>query len=249
VKDARIEEREHNAEWLYRGIWKVVSKAFKVPESPPELPSLPQDTLRTFQPSRRFLDYLKLYFWVGAIVFGVPVLVLWLGSFIVKWQLGVILTIPVLVLVVLPNIVGYVAIHLRYDTTWYVMNARSLRCRRGIWVIVEHTITFENVQNIHIRRGPLQYLFGISTIVIETAGASESGESSRFSGGNKAILEGLENPDEIRELIMERVRRSRGTGIGELPGEEVPAGSMWRPDHIRRLREIKEEIAGCSSRY
>jgi hypothetical protein len=56
-------------------------------------------------------------------------------------------------------------------------------------------------------------------------------------------MEGIENPNEIRALIMERVRRSRGTGTGELPGEEAPAVSMWRPDHIRMLREIKEETA------
>ena len=76
---------------------------------------------------------------------------------------------------VLPDILAYIAIHLRYDTMWYVMTDRSLRCRRGIWVIFEHTITFENVQNVHVRRGPVQYFFGISTVVVETAGAAEGG--------------------------------------------------------------------------
>jgi membrane protein YdbS with pleckstrin-like domain len=238
--------KDRSAEWLYQGVWRWVSKAFKVPASPPQLPSLPDDTPRTFHPSRSFLRYLKLYFWVAAIAIDVVIGVLWLGIFITHWQIGVILAIPALVLAVIPDIVAYVAIHLRYDTMWYVMNARSLRCRRGIWLIVEHTITFENVQNIHIRRGPIQHLFGISTIVIETAGATESDASSRFAGGNKAILEGIENPNEIRELIMERVRRSRGTGIGELPGEEAPAASMWHLDHVRMLRQIKDETAALA---
>jgi uncharacterized membrane protein YdbT with pleckstrin-like domain len=43
---------------------------------------------------------------------------------------------------------AYIAIHLRYDTTWYVHGDRSLRIRRGIWVIHETTLTFENIQNV-----------------------------------------------------------------------------------------------------
>src|SRR5690606_30104077 len=133
--------------------------------------------------------------------------------------------------------------HLKYDTMWYVMNARSLRCRRGIWRIVEHTITFENVQNVHVRRGPIQYFFGIWTIVVETAGATEPEGASHFAVGNKAIMEGIDDPDRIRALILERVRRSRGTGIGELPGEDARAAAVWRPEHVRVLRDIRNEIA------
>ena len=66
----------------------------------------------------------------------------------------------------------YVALHLRYDTTWYVVTDRSLRIRRGIWVIEETTITFENVQNVSITQGPLERAFGIATLVVDTAAAA-----------------------------------------------------------------------------
>lgn len=62
--------------------------------------------------------------------------------------------------------------------------------------------------------------------------------------------EGMENPAQIRDLILERVRRSRGTGIGELPGEER-AGTMWRPELVRLLEEIRDEaraLAAASAR-
>ena len=156
------------------------------------------------------------------------------------------LTIPALALAILLDIVAYVAVHLKYDTMWYVMNARSLRCRRGIWTVIEHTITFENVQNVHIRRGPVQYFFGIWTIVVETAGAAEPGEANRYAVGNKAIMEGIENPAEIRDLIMERVRRSRGTGIGELPAEER-SRTIWRPELVRVLEEIRDEVRALAA--
>lgn len=233
---------ERAAEWVYRGIWKWVSRLFKVPARPPELPSLPGDTPRSFHPSRQYLRYLKLYFWIAALAIDFAILIVWLGIFAANPPAGTLLAIPALGLAVLPDILAYVAIHLKYDTMWYVMNARSLRCRRGIWTIVEHTITFENVQNVDVHRGPIQHLFGISTIVIETAGATEPEGSSHFAAGNKAIMEGITNPEEIRNLIMDRVRRSRGTGIGELPSEEMPARPTWTPAHLQALREIREAV-------
>lgn len=145
-----------------------------------------------------------------------------------------------------PDVLAYVAIHLRYDTMWYVMTDRSLRCRRGIWVMVEHTITFENVQNVSVHRGPLQYHFKIATVVVETAGASEGEGDNEFEVGNKAILQGIGDPDEIRRLIMERVQRSRTAGLGDEDPDRGP--SRWTPDHIAVLREIATEIGTAARR-
>ena len=64
----------------------------------------------------------------------------------------------------LPDVFAYVGIHLRYDTTWYVLTDRSLRIRRGILTIHETTISFENVQNVEVRQGPLQRYFGIADV-------------------------------------------------------------------------------------
>src|SRR5690606_33015047 len=95
------------------------------------------------------------------------------------------------------------------------MTDRSLRIRRGIWDIMEHTITFENVQNVSVSQGPLQRYFGIATIIVETAGSSSGEGENVHAIGNKAILEGIDNPEEIRDLIMERVRASRSAGLGD----------------------------------
>ncbi|MEJ2247257.1 MAG: PH domain-containing protein, partial [Acidobacteriota bacterium] len=161
-------------------------------------------------------------------------------------RLAVISYIPALVESVVPDILAYIAIHLRYDTMWYVMTDRSLRCRRGIWVILEHTITFENVQNVAIRRGPLQYFFLISTIVIETAGASEGEGQNQFAVGNKAIMEGIEDPEEICELIMQRVRPSKSAGLGD-ERFQTRSSEGWDARHINTLREILEEIKALTA--
>ncbi len=226
---------EKAAEWMYRGIWKLLSDWFRVPEHPPTLPVPAEGFLMSFHPSRRYLSYMKLYFWIALVLIDAAIVAAWVVVLVANPLLGVILAIPAFVIAFVPDILAYVAIHLRYDTMWYIMSERSLRCRRGIWLILEHTITFENVQNVHVKRGPVQQLFGISDIVVETAGASEGEGENKFAVGNKAIMEGIGNPEEIRELIMERVRASKGAGLGE-EIEERRGG--WTPEHVAVLREI-----------
>lgn len=230
-------------EWIYQGVWKVLSDAFKVPQSPPTLPSSEGESVLSLHPSPQYLGYLKTYFWVGLIVFDVALLGLWIAVCVADPRIGILIALPVWLLAIVPDIVAYVAIHLRYDTLWYVISNRSLRCRRGIWVIAEHTITFENVQNVGVSRGPLEYLFGISTICVETAAAAAEGEHpNRFASGNQAILEGLANPKEILELIMTRVRNSRSSGLGDEIPADRPVTPRWSKEHLQLLREIRDAI-------
>jgi membrane protein YdbS with pleckstrin-like domain len=229
---------ERAAEWVYRGLWKVLSDGFRVPDRPPTLPVAEGDFLASFHPSRRYLSYLKLWFWFGLVAIDLLIFLGWTGLLFWHPRLAMVLLVPTLIVAVVPDILAYIAIHLRYDTMWYVMSDRSLRCRRGIWVILEHAITFENVQNVFVRRGPVQNLYGISTVVLETAGAAEGEGHNQFAVGNKAIMEGIDNPQKIRELILERVRRSKTAGLGDEPES---AGQGWSDEHLEALREILDE--------
>jgi membrane protein YdbS with pleckstrin-like domain len=231
---------QRSAEWVYRGVWLVLTEWFRVPQHPPSMPVAPGDVCYSFHPSRQYLAYLKLYFWVALVVIDLAILAGWIALLVWNPWIAYIAAVPALVIAIVPDIIAYVAIHLRYDTMWYVITSRSLRARRGIWVILEHTITFENVQNVYVQRGPIQQLFGISTIVVETAGAAEGESENRFAVGNKAIMEGIDNPEEIRELIMQRVRATRSAGLGD--EETTGIRHSWSPDHLQVLRQIRDEL-------
>ena len=233
---------EKAADWVYRGIWSVLAGWFRVPEHAPTLPTAEGEQLLSFHPSRSYLRYLKLYFWVVCVLIDGAILIGWLVLFAGNPPLAVVLAFPALIVAVLPEIVAYIAIHLRYDTMWYVMGERSLRCRRGVWTILEHTITFENVQNVNVRRGPVQYFFGISTIEIETAGASEGEHENKFAVGNKAIMEGIDDAKALRELILQRVRRSKSAGLGDEAPEPIIAAAAWSAGHIAVLKEILGDL-------
>lgn len=228
---------EKSAEWVYRGVWYMIANCFKVPGYAPSLIVGPGEFYREFHPSRRYLDYMIFVFWIVAIGIDVVLFAGWMLLLFADATLSLYMLPIVLVVAILPDIFAYIGIHLRYDTMWYVMTDRTLRVRRGICEILEHTITFENV---HVVRGPIQQVFGFSTIVVETAGATIYGGENVHAVGNKAILQGIENPEEIRDLIMDRVRNARSAGLGD---EEIHAKSGGLSKiQLETLREIRDEL-------
>lgn len=240
---------ERAAAWVYSGVWAILASWFRVPQEPPVLPASDGEVARSFKPDRAFLRYRKFYFWIGLVAIDVGLTAAWVAVFIALPILGAVLFLPYLVVAIVPDIVAYVAIHLRYDTTWYVMNSRSLRIRRGVWVIQETTVTFENVQNVDVRQGPVQRYFGIASLIVHTAGGGGGGEHAKggLQGAHIAVIEGVKDAREIRDLIMHNAALSRSAGLGDeltpltlMKRDGDARVSAWTPTHLAILREIRD---------
>ncbi|MCH7544809.1 MAG: PH domain-containing protein [Planctomycetes bacterium] len=239
------------ASWMYEGIWSGLTEYFRVPRKAPSIPARRAgggETHESFRPAAGFLGYLKFFFWLICVLILVGLIILSITIMITEFSLGVILLLVFLVVILLPASVAYLAIHLRYDTTWYVMTDRSLRIRRGIWVIHETTITFENIQNVSVSQGPLQRYFGISDVVVETAGGGGDSKQKGLQVSNQGIIEGIANADEIRDRILSRMRQSVSAGLGdEAEGGQSIGRARWTPEHLTALRDIRAEIALLSN--
>ena len=236
----RVEEA---TAWVYRGIWGVLTGWFRVPSGPPSPPGRLDEESRSYRPSDGFLRYLKLKFWLVLVIVDVAIFAGWLALFVFRPKLALWLAPVAVAIAVVPDVIAYIAIHLRYDTTWYVFTDRSLRIRRGIWIIHETTITFENIQNVAVNSGPLERYFGIANVTVDTAGG---GQAHKEKGGHQAanyhqgLIEGIDNANEIRTQILMRVRRSRSAGLGD----EGISAAGWSHLHVALLREIRDLIAG-----
>ncbi|HEX8877017.1 MAG TPA: PH domain-containing protein [Phycisphaerales bacterium] len=237
---------ERASAWVYEGIWGVVSGLLLVPREPPLMPTVGErsgvEVLR-LKPGEAYLRYRKFWFWIGLTAVDVALVIFWL---VIAWRFpiaGVVIAIPMLVLIVLPDVVAYVAIQLRYDTTWYVITDRSMRLRSGVWTMHEMTLTFENVQNVEIRQGPVERHFGIATLQVETAGGgvSHTQHGPVSAGNNVGRLVGLENAAEVREWVMQRVRASRSSGLGD-EIRVTPAGERWSGAALEELRRIRAAL-------
>jgi uncharacterized membrane protein YdbT with pleckstrin-like domain len=126
---------------------------------------------------------------------------------------------------------------------YYIVTDRSLRIRQGALTIQESTYTFANVQNLTIRQGPVERLFGISNLHVETAGGAAASQSEEPGGfHHHGVLAGIDNAPEVRDRILTLLRAYRDAGLGDR--EDRPKAAQGRPEapRLERLQEILTEL-------
>ena len=89
--------------------------------SPHSRPRYPRQSarVRTIRPAPGFLRYLKFFFWLLLIPGDVIPIIAWSAIFVPFPIVGMALVPLLLIGLIAPDVIAYVAIHLRYDTTWY----------------------------------------------------------------------------------------------------------------------------------
>ena len=226
---------------MFAPFLSAVLKLFKVPPEP-ELPAGSPGSVRTFRAAPNFFK-LKLLVWglrQAAASAGLVV-------FIVVWQVAgsgvpreLHLAVNVLkafsVLLFLVQIpFTYAVVRLDWEMRWYIATDRSLRIRAGIWHVQEMTMTFANIQQISVHQGPLQRLLGIYDLEVSTAGGgapTHPAHGGLTNAGHRGFFHGIDNAPEIRDMMLERLRRLRDTGLGD-PNEhevaEAPAQTSESP--------------------
>lgn len=199
---------------------RLLLRLFRVDEQPAPPPGSPE-SLRVFRASPKYFRY-KLLSWgagqAGALIglvasLGFEVMFLEFIEF-GSWTRVVRAAVPLFVALFLVQLVGsFAVLRLGYEMRWYMVSDRALRIRYGIFSLREQTMTVVNIQNISVKRGPLQRLFGIADLEVRTAsgGGSDDDEDSLSRG----LLQGLDNAEEVRDLLLGTLRRSRGAGLGD----------------------------------
>ncbi|MCP4203450.1 MAG: PH domain-containing protein [bacterium] len=104
-----------------------------------------------------------------------------------------------------------------WELRWYMVGERSLRIRHGLWSVREQTMTIANIQNMIVRQGPVQRLFGISDLEVHTAGGgsgSGMGEdpTEQKDSFHVGRFRGLEDASALRDTIRERLQAVQGLG-------------------------------------
>lgn len=162
---------------------------------------------------------------------------------------AVALTLPTLLFCagIVLRIFSLALVRLNFEKRCYIVTDRSLRVREGIMNVREMTVTFANIQNISISQGPMQRAIGIADLRVDTAGGGGGGGHDRKHQGedlHTAWFRGVSNANEIRQLIQDRLRRSKDSGLGdhddERHGHELPAAT---PDLIAALRQVAAEAS------
>lgn len=118
--------------------------------------------------------------------------------------------------------------------------------KKGIVSITRKHVPFRTITNIGTVAGPLDRLFGIGKVEVETAGYS----GQRM--GPEVKLIGISFYEEVRDFILQELRKFRGqyaltTEIARREEEPVPKlAGTFDDDILRTLREIRELLTSIA---
>ena len=198
---------------------RLLLAVLKVPEAP-QPPDGSPDSLRVFRAGRNYYLWSIIMWALGALVAGVAVASASIPLVVAVRrapQWGEIAAVAALVLLWSAYLAGAIVMlvsrRLNYGLRWYIVTDRSLRIRSGIFAMSELTMTYSNVQEIRISSGPLQQLLGIADVEVQAAGGG--GQREHGGGGHGGRFRGVAHASEIRELIVDRLRQYRDSGLGD----------------------------------
>ncbi len=133
----------------------------------------------------------------------------------------------------------YMVRRLDYELRWYIVTDRSLRIRTGLVRLQESTMSFANLQQVEVQQGPLQRLLGLADVHVQSAGGGGGDHDTRhgkeLDSLHTGIFHSVDNATEIRDLILQRLRQFRQTGLGDPdePHDHVVTGgpAVAGPSH------------------
>jgi membrane protein YdbS with pleckstrin-like domain len=224
-------------------VQQLVLRILDVDTHAPPLPA--GGSPRVFRASPDFLRYRIVAWLFGHLVAGAALTIAVVTSCVdlnAHGHTTIARVIPMLVAVALGvvAVVSYAIVKLDYQLRWYVVTDRSIRIREGAIVQREMTLTLANVQNLRLSQGPLQKLFGIADVVVETAGGT-----STVDTGGTAALRGVRDAAALREELHALAEKHRGAGLGDVDDAahppattDVHAALQAVRDETRALRDV-----------
>lgn len=231
---------------MYETLKEVLLELFKAPTAPPSPPMGQHGSVQIFRASPNYLSYQYLFFYLLMFGLVIGVLIATVALMQGEMTIGLIAGSVMAVLWVLIAVGGYFVIRLEYDMRYYLLTDRSMRIRKGVIHIVEQTLTFVNIQNIQVEQGPIERMFGISSVVVETAGGGSGGNPEQGGVGtnyHRAVLNGLENGEAVRDLILNYLKRLPHTsGLGEPEEHRTGTGHGFSAQEVEALRGILQEV-------
>jgi len=173
--------------------------------------------------------FLGLSWIIPAVVVALFLLPLGLAS-----AVAVVLLFPLLVAVFLTAF----WIRKYYSSITYVLTNDEMVVERGVWWKRKSFVPYNRITNICVVQGPIARRFGLGTVRIQTAGFSGGGSA----GGRvaEAVILGVKNFEEIRDVIMSFVRRARPVAVEA--EAEAPAPKDIDKQILNELRKIRKAL-------
>lgn len=138
--------------------------------------------------------------------------------------------------------VTFALVRLEFEQHWYIVTDRSLRIRNGLVALQESTMSFANLQQVEVKQGPLQRWLGLADLHVRSAGGgSDHAEGQTGDSLHRGVFHCVENASEIRDLILERLRLFRQSGLGDPDDHQVESAQPPPGDALAAAQELLTE--------
>jgi membrane protein YdbS with pleckstrin-like domain len=228
----------------------VVLRLARVPAEP-HVPEGADESVRVFNAGRNYFAWRLILWGIANAAIALGLLVAFGFSFIPKlpplvrtiW-LALVAGAFCVFLASIP--ITYFLQRLNYEMRWYIVTDRSLRIRSGVVWLQEMTMTFANIQGIRVNANPIERLLGLANVEVQSAGGGGSHHAHGTpSSGHVAKFEGVDNAAVIRDLIIERLRVYRDSGLGEKTVETLePRALSAAREVLQETRALRNSLAG-----
>ena len=187
----------------------------------------PVPALRTF-----WMTVWAVWLLIGLLLGATPYILQGVFGLDIRGFLPSVISISALLLFMVPTGIWLPAYH---RSIAYLIDSESVRSKRGVFWRRVTTVPFHKITNIDITQGPLQRVFGVGTIHIQTAGAGGS-----QGGQAELLLQGIDDLEGLRDRILACSLEAgeKGGAEGRRIGE--PSGPLL--EELRGIRRLLEDF-------
>lgn len=120
-----------------------------------------------------------------------------------------------------------------FRTLEYEMGADSIVLKKGVFWRRRTTVPYTKITNIDITQGPVERMYKISTLHLQTAGSS-GGET----GKAEIVIPGIRDCEILKDYIAQRAHKAVGTPVASVPIPETDTMSMI----LAELKGLREDL-------
>jgi uncharacterized membrane protein YdbT with pleckstrin-like domain len=125
----------------------------------------------------------------------------------------------------------FLLLYFKYRTLQYKFDDDGVSMSWGILFRREIYLTYRRIQDIHVSRNFIQRRFNLATVAVQTASGSAGAEMS---------IEGVRDPEGLRDYLYALMRGARDESDDEAPTESD--GARPGDEALALLREIRDEL-------
>jgi membrane protein YdbS with pleckstrin-like domain len=125
-----------------------------------------------------------------------------------------------------------------YFSIHYVLEDDEIIVKKGVWWKTKSVVPYNRITNVSIYQGPISRYFGLGKLSIQTAGFS--GVSSSGHKTAEAEIFGIENFEEIKDLVMKFVKGMKPVAVEA--GVEVGLSKDVNEQILQELRRIRKAV-------